>query len=93
MAKPKDAKNLKEYDVDSYTKGFIAGSTVNNITTQDYFQYKQIYNIIHHPNTGVEIIGYNGNRRIFYHDLNDDSIILFGLLKDKMQIWMQSNKN
>lgn len=93
MGKAKDAKRLKEYDILAYTKGFIAQSIVDGNTINDYFQYKQIYNIIHHPNVGIEIIGYNGSRRIFYHDDDGDTIILFNLVTDKMLAWMQSNKN
>ena len=93
MPKPKDAKRLKEYDITAYTKGFLAISTLDGITTNDFFQYKQIYNIVHHPGVGIEIIGYNGNRRIFYHDDDGDSMILFDLVSTKMNAWMQSNKN
>jgi len=93
MGKPTDSKNLKEYDILAYTKGFVASSTINGITTQDYFQYKEIYNIGHHPNIGVEIIGYNKNRRIFYNNNDGESTILFTLLTDKMQAWMVSNNN
>ena len=93
MPKPKDAKGLTEYDIFAYTKGFVAQSVVNGITVVDYFQYKEIYNIVHHPNVGIEIIGYSGNRRIFYHDNDGDSVILFDLIKSKMLDWMQSNRN
>ena len=93
MPKPKDAKGLKEYDILDYTKGFIAQSVVDGNTINDYFQYNQIYNIIHHPNVGVEIIDYNESRRIFYHDDDGDSVILFNLVKGKMLAWMQSNTN
>ncbi len=93
MGKPKDAKGLKEYDILAYTKGFIAQSVVDGNTINDYFQYKQIYNIVHHPNVGIEIIGYHGNRRIFYHDDDLDTIILFNLIASKMLNWMQSNVN
>lgn len=93
MSKAKDAKKLKEYDIYAYTKGFVAESTVDGIVTTDYFQYKQIYNILHHPNVGIEIIGYNGSRRIFYHDDDGDSVILFDLIKSRMLAWMNSNKN
>jgi len=93
MAKAKDAKRLKEYDIYAYTKGFVAQSVVNGITVVDYFQYKEIYNIVHHPNVGIEIIGYSGNRRIFYHDDDGDSVVLFDLIKSSMLAWMNSNKN
>lgn len=93
MPKAKDAKNLKEYDILAYTKGLVSTSVENGIITNDFFQYKQIYNIVHHPNTGIEIIGYNGNRRIFYHDTDGESLILFTLISDKMNAWMQSNNN
>ena len=93
MAKAKDAKNLKEYDIIAYTKGFVSTSIENGVITNDFFHYKQIYNIVHHPNTGIEIISYNGNRRIFYHDTSGESEILFNLVLEKMNVWMQSNKN
>lgn len=93
MAKPKDSKGLNEYDILTYNKGFTAKRFINGNTISDYFQYKEIYNLVHHPNVGIEIIEYNGNRRIFYHDEDGDSVILFNLVKAKIQDWLQSNKN
>jgi len=93
MPKSKDAKRLKEYNIDIYTKGFVATSILNGITTNDFFHYKKIYNILHHKNIGIEIICHNGTRRVFYHDLDGESEYLFNLVSDKMVTWMQSNKN
>ena len=93
MVKSKDAKNLKEYDITAYTKGLLATSTINNITTHDYFQYKQIYNILHHKNVGIEIIGYSGIRRVFYHNTDGESQILFDLISAKMNDWLGTNLN
>lgn len=90
---PKDAKGLKEYNITAYTKGFVAVSTINGNVLKEYFQYKEIYNILHHTNVGVEFIGYNGIRKIFYHDNDGDSSNLFNLVSNKMLEWMQSNKN
>lgn len=92
MPKSKDAKNLKEYDIEVYTKGFVASSKEENIAIEEFFQYKQIYNIILHPDIGVEIIFYNKKRRIFYNQ-DEDLKNLFDILTDKMQKWMKSNKN
>lgn len=63
--KSSDAKRLKEYDILSYNKGFISTSTLNGVTTTDYFLYSRIYNLLHHPNIGIEVVSYNGNRRVF----------------------------
>ena len=92
MTKSKDAKNSKEYDLEIYTKGFVASSKEENNSTEEFFQYKQIYNILLHPDIGVEIIFYNGKRRIFYNQ-NKDLQDLFNTLTDKMQRWMKSNRN
>jgi len=93
MVKSKDAKNLKEYNIEIYTKGFMATSVLKGITTNDFFHYKQIYNIIHHKNIGIEIICYNGLRRVFYHDLDGESQYLFNLVSAKMNEWVGSNLN
>ena len=93
MGKSKDAKSLKEYNISDYTKGFVATSVLNGIITTDYFQYRNIYNIIHHSGIGVEIICYNGTRRIFYHNTVGDSQILFDLINTRMSTWVGSNLN
>ena len=58
-----------------------------------YFNEKNIYNIIHHKNIGIEIICYNGLRRVFYHDLDGESRYLFNLVSAKMNEWVGSNLN
>lgn len=65
MVKSNDAKNLTDYNITAYTKGFVASGVFNNIMTNNYFQYKEIYNVVHHVGVGVEIICYNGIRKIF----------------------------
>ena len=91
--KSKDAKNVKEYNITSYNKGFMSTNTIDGITTNEFFQYKEIYQVIHHLNRGVEIVGYNGKRRVFYNDLSGESQTLFNTITSKMVSWMGSNLN
>ena len=88
-----DAKNVKQFVIDTYTKGFISVNTTNGIITNEYFQFKEIQQIIHYPGTGVEIVYFNGNRRVFYNDLSGESSILFTDLNTTMTSWMNSNLN
>jgi len=84
--KSKDSKNLKEFDIVVCEKGFISTCEEEEFVTQEYFQYREIHQIIHHPNRGVEIVGYNGRRRVFYNEGN--SLTLFELLRSKINSWM-----
>lgn len=93
MVKSSDAKRLKEYDITIYDKGFVAISVTNNNVFHEFFQYKQIYNILHHPSTGVEVLFYNGYRRVFYHSLPGESQFLFDMLHGSMTSWLGSNLN
>ena len=93
MVKSKDAKSLKEYNITDYTKGFVATSVLDGVITTDYFQYRNIYNIVNHVNIGVEIICYNGIRRVFYHNTAGESEILFNLINTRMNAWVGSNLN
>jgi hypothetical protein len=93
MGKTKDAKNLKEYNITIYQKGFLASSIYKGNTINEYFQYRQIYNIIHHPNIGIEIVAYNGFRKVFYHDLDGESQFLFDSIIGKMNEWLGLNLN
>lgn len=89
--KSKDSKNIKEFDIAVYEKGFISTSVEEEIVTQEYFQYREIHQIIHHPNRGVEIVGYNGRRRVFYNEENSSE--LFEMLTSKINSWMNSKSN
>ena len=89
----KDAKKVRYFDIETYTKGFVATSNIDNITTQEYFQFKQIYKISHYPETGVEIVLLNGNVRVFYNDDAGQSEILFNALNSTMVAWMNTNLN
>ena len=94
MPKAKDAKQIREFDIFTYTKGFVAeslDSEGNNI--QEYFQFNQIQKIIHFPERGVEIVYFNGSRRVFYNDLTGESTVLYNLLNSTLVVWMNSNLN
>ena len=47
--KSKDAKKVLEYDILTYTKGFIAQSTIDGSIVKEYFQFREIHQVIHHP--------------------------------------------
>ena len=89
--KSKDAKKVLEFDITTYTKGFISTTTIDGSTVKDYFQFKEIHQIIHHPNVGVEIVNYNDKRRVFYNDVEGESQILFDAINNKLTSWMNSN--
>lgn len=91
--KTKDAKKVKEFDISTITKGFLATSTTDDIVTYEYFQFKEIRQIIHYPGRGVEIVNYSGDRRVFYNDETGQSLKLFDTLNTKMNAWMNSNLN
>ena len=94
MPKAKDAQKIKEFDIFSYTKGFVASSIDNEgNTVQEYFQFKEIHKIIHFPGRGVEIVYFNQSRRVFYNDAVGESLILYDLLNNTMTSWMNSNLN
>ena len=89
----KDAKKVREFSIETYKKGFSAISTVEGITVQEYFQFQEIRQIIHYPDAGVEIVGYNGSRRVFYNDSLGEAQILFDSLNSTMLAWMDTNLN
>jgi hypothetical protein len=91
--KSKDAKKVKEFDIEAYTKGFTSTYTFNGIVTNEYFQYKEIYQVLHYPDIGVEIVNYNGARRVFYNDVPGESQILFDIIDSTITTWMNSNLN
>ena len=94
MPKAKDAKKIREFDIYSYTKGFVASSLDNEgHTVQEYFQFREIHKIIHYSGRGVEIVYFNGSRRVFYNDEEGESLILYDLLNNAMTSWMNSNLN
>ena len=94
----KDAKKVRTFNITCYTKGFISDFTSqdennNDIITNEYFQFKEIYQIIHYPNVGVEIVNYNHGRRVFYNDVVGESQILFDIIHNALTSWMNSNLN
>ena len=91
--KSKDAKRVREFDINTYTKGFLSVNTTDNIITQEYFQYKEIQQIIYYPDTGVEVVFFSGKRRVFYNDAPSASLTLFNSLNASMVSWMNSNLN
>lgn len=94
MVKFKDAKKILEFDIITKTKGFIAETTtVDGIVVRNYFQYKEIHQVIHHPDKGVEIVNYNERRKVFYNDEPGESLILFDAINNTMLVWMNSNLN
>ena len=89
--KSKNAKKIIEYDIDSYTKGFISTTIIDVNTVQEYFPFAQITQIIHHPNVGVEIVRSNNLRKVYYNDVVGESQIIFDDLNSKMVAWMSTN--
>jgi hypothetical protein len=89
----KDAKKAKTFAITTYTKGFISTFTLDTIVTNEYFQFKEIYQIIHYPGVGVEIVNYNGGRRVFYNDVSGQSLLLFNTINNALTSWMNSNLN
>ena len=89
----KDAKSVRNFDIETYTKGFVATSELDGKIYQEYFQFKEIHKIVHYPETGVEIILINGTIRVFYNDDIGQSQILFDALNNTMTSWMNSNLN
>ena len=47
--KTKDAKGAKEYNITALTKGFITTTVVDGKTIEEYFQFREINQIIYHP--------------------------------------------
>ena len=91
--KSKDAQKVLEFDIVTYTKGFTSEVTIDGSLIKEYFQFKEIHQIVHHPDIGVEIVGYNGGRRVFYNDVSGESLILFNSINNTMIAWMNSNLN
>ena len=91
--KSKDATKLLTYNITTYTKGFVSETTIDGIVNKEYFQFREIHKILHHPNKGVEIVGYNKERRVFYNDIAGESTTLYTALNNAMITWMSSNLN
>lgn len=91
--KSNDARKVKEFAISTYTKGFVASNTIDNILTQEFFQFQEIHQIIHYKNVGVELVLFNGKRRVFYNDLADQSVALYNSLNNSMISWMNSRSN
>ena len=91
--KSKDAKKVLEFDITTHKKGFVSETTVDGNTIKEYFQFKEIQQIIHHTNVGVEIVGLNNSRRVFYNDGIGESQVLYDAINNTMITWMNSNLN
>lgn len=91
--KGKNAQKNIEYDIITYTKGFITTTVIDGKIIEEYFQFREINQIIHHPDVGVEIVFYNSKRKVFYNDLGGESLVIFDQLNNTMKAWMDSNLN
>ncbi len=91
--KSKDSRKILEFDISTHKKGFIAESLVDGSTVKEYFQFREIHQIIHHLNVGVEIVGYNNSRRVFYNDVSGEALALYAEINTKLLNWMNSNLN
>ena len=91
--KSKDAQKTVEFNITTHTKGFISETIIDGNIIKEYFQFKEIHQIIHHPNIGVEIVGYNERRRVFYNDIVGESQILYDAINTNILAWMNSNLN
>ena len=88
-----DAKKAKTFAITAYTKGFTSTYTLDSLVTNEYFQFKEIYQVIHYPNVGVEIVNYNGSRIVFYNDSVGQSLVVFNYINTAMLSWLNSNLN
>lgn len=86
--KTQDAKKLKEFEIIPFRKGFVSSSKTEDIVMNEFFQYKEISQIIHHMNVGVEIINYNGGRRLFYNVEREKSEELYNSLNKRIFEWL-----
>lgn len=89
----KDAKKSLTYGITPYTKGLLVESVIDGADIREYFQFREIHKVIHHPGVGVEVIGYNKEIRVFYNDGTGESEILFNEIHTKMLGWINSNLN
>jgi hypothetical protein len=89
----KDAKKVKQFNIETQKKGFTSSYVEGDNIINEYFQFKEIYQIIHFPGRGVEIVNFDTSRRVFYNDEDGKSQILFDALNTAMLSWMQSNLN
>ena len=91
--KAKDARKVLDFDITTHIKGFIAETIINGSVYKEYFQFKEIHQVIHHPAVGVEIVGYNNKIRVFYNDEEGKSQLLYDGINVAMAAWMNSNFN
>ena len=91
--KSKDARKVLEFNINTHTKGFTAETTIDGSSVKEYFHFREIHQIIHHPNRGVEIVSYNDSRRVFYNDEPGESQQLYDAINGAMVSYMKSNLN
>ena len=91
--KSKDAQKVLNFDITVHTKGFISETIIDGNIIKEYFQYKEIHQVIHHFGKGIEIIGYNNKRRVFYNDVLGEAEALYDAINETMTTWMNSNLN
>ena len=91
--KSKDAKKLKEYNIVAVRKGLIITSIEDGKDVVEYHQFDKIHEIIHHPGRGVEIVGHNKYRKMYYNDKEGESEIIRDAIINQMINWMSSNAN
>lgn len=89
----KNSDKTLEYNITTHKKGFSSTTLKDGKNVTEYFQFKEISQIIHHPDIGIEIIGYNNGRRVFYNDIDGESLNLYTALNQTMVTWMESNLN
>jgi len=89
--KSKNAKKTLEFDITTFKQGFVSETTIDGSTIKEIFHFKQIRQIIHHPGRGVEIVEHNEGRRVFYNDVEGESLLLFDAIKVNMDSWLDSN--
>jgi hypothetical protein len=91
--KYRDSRGIREFGIKTLTKGFVSETTIDGSTVKEFFQFKEIHQVIHHPDVGVEIVGYNDKHRVFYNDVPGKSQELYDAINGTMQTWMNSNLN
>jgi len=89
----KDAQKVKNFAITTYKKGFTASSIIDEVLNQEYFHFREIHKIIHYLGRYVEVVNYNGSRRVFYNDLPSESQKIYDSFNNKMIDWMKSNLN
>lgn len=89
----KDAQKVKNFALTTYKKGFTSSNIIDGVLHQEYFHFREIHQIVHYPGRCVEVVNYNGSRRVFYNDSVGESQKIYDSFNNKMIDWMKSNLN